>query len=225
MLRFTAVGQPGAGGFVGRHSELAALREALDDGVAGRGRLVLLVGEPGIGKTRLAEEIAGDARRRGADVLWGRAWEGDGAPALWPWVQVLRGWIESRDTDRLRAELGAAGGIVAHVVPELRERLPELVVPPVPEGEAGRFGLLDAIATALRRGARTRPLVLVLDDLHWADEPSLELLLLLTREVAAAPLLVVGTYRDTDVDRDDPKARVLGRVAREGASKIGRAHV
>src|SRR5262249_42148404 len=103
---------------------------------------------------------------------------------------------------------------------ELSERLPERVAPPLPEGEEGRFRLLDAVATVLRRAARSRPLVLVLDDLHWADEPSLELLHLLARDVVTAPILAIGTYRDTDVDRDDARARILGRLAREGASSV-----
>ncbi len=212
--------QPGAGEFVGRRSELAALREALDGALAGRGSLTLLVGEAGIGKTRLAEEVAAHARRAKAHVLWGRAWEGAGAPALWPWVQILRGWLESRDAEELRTELGATGGAVAHLVPELLERVPGLAVPPLPEGEAGRFRLLDVVVTLLARVARTRALVLVLDDLHWADEPSLELLHLLARRVAASPILVIATVRDTDIGRHDERARLLARLAREGASSL-----
>ncbi len=192
----------------------AALRGAL----AGHGSLFLVTGEPGIGKTRLSEELAGQARRAGARVLWGRVWEDDGAPALWPWVQILRGWIEDADLDGLRADLGAAAGVVAHLAPALLERMSDVVVPPLPEGEAGRFRLLDAVAGVLRRVARRRPLVLVLDDLHWADEPSLELLHLLANDVAETPLLIVGTYRDTDVDRGDARARLLGRIARQGVS-------
>src|SRR5262249_3539590 len=159
-------------------------------------------------------------RRAGAQVLWGRVWEGDGAPALWPWVQILRGWIEDAERDGLRTDVGVGGAVIAHVVPELQERLPDLAVPSLPEGEAGRFRLLDAVASVIRRAARRRPLVLVLDDLHWADEPSLELLHLLARDVAGAPILVVGTYRDTDVNRDDTRARLLGRLAREGVSTV-----
>jgi hypothetical protein len=213
------VQRPGAGAFVGRNAEILALRAALDDVLAGRGSLVLLVGEPGIGKTRLAEELSALARTAGAEVLWGRSWEGAGAPALWPWVQILRSAIASREPSRLRAELGGAGGTVAHVAPELLERLPDLVVPVLPAGEAGRFRLLDAVATVLRRAAGARPLVLVLDDLHWADEPSLELLHLLSRDPSGAPILIVGTYRDTDVDRDE-RGRLLGRIAREGTSNV-----
>jgi hypothetical protein len=215
-----SVNQPGTGEFVGRRSELAALREALDAALAGRGSLTVLVGEPGIGKTRLAEEIATHARRAKAHVLWGRAWEGGGAPALWPWVQILRGWLESRDPEELRAELGATGGAVAHLLPELLERVPGLAVPPLPEGEAGRFRLLDVVVSLLARVSRTRALVLVLDDLHWADAPSLELLNLLAGRVAAAPILVLATVRDTDVGRHDERSRLFARLAREGASNL-----
>jgi hypothetical protein len=173
-----------------------------------------------MGKTRLAEEVAAHARRAKADVLWGRAWEGAGAPALWPWVQILRSWIETREPGELRAELGANGGTIAHVVPELLERLPDLAVPALPEGEAGHFRLLDAVVSTLRRVSRNRALVLVLDDLHWADESSLELLHLVARQAAAAPILIIGTVRDTDVARNDARARIIGRLAREGASNV-----
>jgi hypothetical protein len=212
------VALPAASGFVGRRSELAALREALEGALAGRGSLVLLVGEPGMGKTRLAEEVAAHARRAKADVLWGRAWEGAGAPALWPWLQILRGWIEGREPEELRGELGTAGGAVAHIAPELLERLPDLAVPALPEGEAGRFRLLDVVASVLRRASRTRALVLVLDDLHWADESSLELLQLMARQAQAAPILILGTIREGEIGRGDARAGSLARLAREGAS-------
>ena len=130
--------------FVGRESEMNTLRGALEAALAGRGRLELLMGEPGIGKTRTLEELAAEARGRGAHVLTGRCYEGEGAPAFWPWVQVLRdacAGIEDRDLART---LGAEASDLAGLVPELCEHLTELTSPPVGTPEQARFRLFDA---------------------------------------------------------------------------------
>ena len=120
-----------AGGvFVGREPELAELRSAADEALAGRGRLVLISGEPGIGKTRTAEELATYAQVRGAKVHWGRCHEGEGAPAYWPWVQVIRSYVREADPVALAWEMGGGAADIARVVPELAERLGE----DVPEG-------------------------------------------------------------------------------------------
>ena len=107
--------------FVGRERELAELLEGLDDALAGHGRLFLLRGEPGIGKSRLADEVVVRARSRGAQVLVGRSWEAGGAPAYWPWVQALRAYIESATAEVLRSDLGGHGDYLAQLLPELRE--------------------------------------------------------------------------------------------------------
>ena len=202
------------GVFVGREQAMGELRAALEHALAGRGQLVFLVGEPGIGKTRTAEELGALANRRGARVHGGRCYEGDGPPAFWPWVQVLRGCV--RDVEpRLLGDLGPAAADIAELVPEIRQRLPRLpTVPPLPPEQA-RFRLFDGVATFLRIAARARPLVLVLDDLHWADKPSLLLLQFLAREIRDASILLVGTYRDVELRRGHPLAQVLGDLARE----------
>src|SRR6266481_4525903 len=112
--------------FVGRDREMALLRGGVDEAHAGRGRFVLLAGEPGIGKTRTAEEVATYARERGMQVLWGRCYEGEGAPAFWPWVQVLRAGSRRLNDDALKAALGSGGAELSQLVPELRQRLPEI---------------------------------------------------------------------------------------------------
>jgi DNA-binding SARP family transcriptional activator len=202
--------------FVGRKRELAALLGALGDALSGTGRLVVVGGEPGIGKSRLAEELAGRAASEGAEVLWGRCWEEGGAPPYWPWVQALRAGVRARDGRRLAAELGAGAPEVAELVPEARALLPELaVLPPSADAQHARFRLFDAIASFLRRAGRSRPLVLVLDDLNWADEGSLRLLEFVARELADAPVLLVGTYRDIGLSRGHPLARTLGELSRE----------
>ena len=159
------------GVFVGRERELAALLGALDDALSGRGRLVVVGGEPGIGKSRLAEELASRAADSGAEVLWGRCWEAGGAPPYWPWVQALRSCVRGRGPEQLRAELGTGAAEVAELVPDVRQQLPDLGVPSGrADPQQARFRLFDSIAGFLKNASRSRPLVLVLDDLNWADD-------------------------------------------------------
>jgi class 3 adenylate cyclase len=207
-----------SGVFVGREREMHDLVSALDDALVGRGHLVLLVGEPGIGKTRMAEQIATLARTRRTQVLWGRCYEGEGAPPFWPWLQALRSYVHERDADALRSELGTGAGAIAQLVTEVHDRLGPLEPPPQLEPEQARFRLFDAITTFLRGAAVARPIVLVLDDLHWADAPSLLLLQFLARELRDARILVVGTYRDVELGRRHPLAQALGELARERLS-------
>ncbi len=213
-------GWQATGVFVGRERELAELEGALDDALAGSGRLVLLAGEPGIGKTRLAEELMARARGHRAQVLVGRCWEAGGAPAYWPWVQSLRAYIRETEPATLRAQLGAGGPDLAQLLPELRELFPDLPEPPVIETEGARFRLFDAAAAFIKSIAATRPLVVVLDDLHAADAPSLLLLQFLARELSGSHLLVVGAYRDVDPTVRDPLATTLAEVAREPATHL-----
>jgi DNA-binding SARP family transcriptional activator len=217
--RRALIGARTTGVFVGRERELAELLAGLEDSLAGRGRLFLISGEPGIGKSRLADELANQAVRRGAQLLAGRSWEAGGAPAFWPWVQALRTLVRERDPERLRSELGARAPDLAQLLPELRELLPGLPEPLSPDSEGARFRLFDAVASLLRAAAETQPLLLVLDDLHAADEPSLLLLQFVTRELASSRLLVVGAYRDVDPTLADPLAAALTELAREPVTR------
>ena len=120
-----------AGGvFVGRQREMGELKAALEDALSGRGRMVTLVGEPGIGKTRTATELATYAGLRGAQVLWGRCYEDVGAPPYWPWVQVIRSYVREREPEQLRSEMGAGAADIAEIVSDVREQLPDLKPPP-----------------------------------------------------------------------------------------------
>ena len=122
-------GDAARGAFVGREEELEELLQGFADAAAGRGRLFLLVGEPGIGKSRLADEVLRHARAHRAEALAGRCWEGGGAPAYWPWMQSIREYVRTADTDTLRLQLGSGVADVAQIIPEVRERLPDTPEP------------------------------------------------------------------------------------------------
>jgi eukaryotic-like serine/threonine-protein kinase len=201
--------------FVDRSRERTALAARLTDTLAGQGGLLLISGEPGIGKTRLAEELAFEARKRGVATLWGRCWENAGAPAFWPWIQMLRQLVENRPPLALRAELGAGAAFIADIVPEVRQWLAEPAPPTHVVPEEARFHLFDAITRFLTNAAQFEPLLLVLDDVHWADTASLLLLQFLLQHLSQARLLLLGTYRDTEVGRGHPLAEVLPSFRRE----------
>jgi len=203
-----------AGVFVGREREVEELRRGLDDALSGRGRLLLLVGEPGIGKTRTASELCTYARLRGAQALIGRCYEGEGAPAYWPWVQAIRSYVEGCDAVELQSEMGPGAADIAQVVSAVHVKLPGLTAPPPIEPDQARFRLFDSITTFLKNASRRQPLVLLLDDLHWADKASLLLLQFLARDLAGARLLVLGTYRDVELGRQHPLAQTLAELAR-----------
>jgi tetratricopeptide (TPR) repeat protein len=217
-----AAGDParrqGSRAFVGRDWEAAELAAGLEEAVGGQGRLFLIAGEPGIGKTWLAEHLVGHAIQRGTRVLWGRCWEGGGAPPFWPWAQMIGTLAEDYDGAVLAAYLGAGAGSVAQVVPGLAERLGATPVLALVgrESAAARFSLFGAITGFFKHAAAAQPLLLVFDDLHAADDASLLLLQFLARDLRGARLLVVGTYRDVDASRPLGLGDALGQLVREG---------
>ena len=149
--------------FVGRQREFAELTAALDDALSSRGRLFMLVGEPGIGKTRTAQELASLAETRGAQVLWGRCYEEQGTPPYWPWVQAVRSYVQGASEEQLAAEMRPGAADIAEIVPEIRGKLPDLEAPPALEPEQARFRLFDSITTFLKNSAQTKPLMVVLE--------------------------------------------------------------
>ena len=193
--------------FVGREPELASLRHWLDRAVGGEGRLVLVRGEPGIGKTGIAEEVAAMARARGVAVLWGSAHEDEGGGPFRPWAEALAGWS------------GAGARQSPDVVPDLASLLPALEAGPAPDPDAARLRLFEATTAALVRVAGASGAVLVLDDLQWADRPSLLLLQHLARQVHRVPLLVLAIHRDVGLTRDSPLTDALGDLARQRATR------
>ena len=201
---------------MGRENELTELRAGLEDAIAGHGCCFLVIGEGGIGKTRLVEELAREAAGRSAVALWGRCWEGAGAPPYWPWVQVVRASLRAMG-ERIHGIVGAGAASLVHLVPEMRELLPELAAPSLSvQSEHARFYLFDAVATFFKRAAERTPVVLAFDDLQWADAPSLLLMQFLAHELRDARLLLLGTYREADVRDAAAVTEALGALARDG---------
>lgn len=203
------------GVFVGREPETLHLRLMFEQARKGNGGTALLVGEPGIGKTRMAEELLTYARMAGAQVLTGRCHEGEGAPAYWPWIQTIRSYVHDRPPKVLASEMGSGAGHIAQIVSDVRQALPETPSPASSDPESARFQLFDSVATFLRNAARHKPLVVFLDDVHWADKSSLLLLEFLSRQLSDAPMLVICTYRDIELGRQHPLALTLASIIRE----------
>ncbi|MCI0856932.1 MAG: protein kinase, partial [Chloroflexi bacterium] len=207
------------GVFVGREKEMERLRQALDATFAGRGGLVMLVGEPGIGKTRTTQELETYARVRGAQVLWGRTHEAAGAPAYWPWLQAgnqYAGMHADEVTELIGPQMppGAVSEL-SRIFPWLRDA-PDFVEPEeIDDPEVAQFKLFDAYTSYLRAIASHAPLVVALDDLHWADRPTLLLLQHVARELSRMRVLIVANYRDTDITRQSALSETLAALNRE----------
>lgn len=221
--RASRPGQPQtiAEAFVGRTRELEELRAGLPDIERNRGRFFLICGEPGVGKTRLVERLADEAAAGGILVHWGRCWEGGGAPAFWPWLQILRHCLRDVDETWLRR---AIDGRRRH---DLAQILPEVEADGAPavrnlgdgETETARFQLHDAVATFLKAQARERMRLLVLEDVHAGDIPTLRLLHFVTHNLFDAPLSVVATYREAELLSQPALAERFGDLG-YGAHKI-----
>ncbi|MBV9169924.1 MAG: AAA family ATPase, partial [Chloroflexi bacterium] len=202
-------------GFVGRQAELDLLASRLGEARAGRGGIVIVNGEPGIGKTRLAERFAGSTELSGALVLCATWHEGEASLAYGPLAEALGTYAATIQPERLRQLLGAAASPLAELVPRVRAALPEIPVAAPIGSDAARLRLYDAVTQFLLSLACDSTLVLVLDDLQWADHDSLALLRHFARFVARARILMLGTYRDVEVDRAHPLAETLAIIRHE----------
>ena len=200
---------------VGRSAELASLKAAVESSVRGRGSLVLVVGEAGMGKSRLVEEATVYARLRGAEVLVGHCYETEAARPYLPFVEAIRSYVTTQTTEVLRRELSGGASDVAKLVSEIRTRLPEVPPPPARSDEEERYRLFESVSSFLTNATHAHPIVLVLDDLHFADVPTLRLLQHLTRHLDGSGLLVVGIYEEGPLTGRHPLAQVLAELRRE----------
>jgi tetratricopeptide (TPR) repeat protein len=200
--------------FVGREAELRQLQSAFDAATSGQGSLTMVVGEPGIGKTALCEQLATYVALRGGQALVGHCYE-EGSLSLpyLAFVEALRAYAQACDVSRLREELGSGAPDVARIVSEIRERLR---IEPRPKGDPGeeRYRLLQAVSDFLGSAAAAKPLLIVLEDLHSADGGTLEMLEHVARNLGDKRLLLVGTYRDIEVDRTHPLSASLAELRR-----------
>jgi predicted ATPase len=177
-----------ATGYVGRERELEVLRSILEQSVHCRGGIVMLAGAPGVCKTRTAQELASYAEKLLAKVLWGSCYEEEGAPSYWPWVQPIRSYIEQTSQEQLLREMGLGAAALGEVFSEIRQEFPDLAPLTELEPEQARFRLFESITTFLKNSARSQPLLLVLDDLHWSDRSSLLLLEFIAHRIHSLPL-------------------------------------
>jgi class 3 adenylate cyclase/tetratricopeptide (TPR) repeat protein len=206
--------------YVGRVAERERLTELWGQAQEGSLRLVLTAGEAGVGKTRLSTHLALEAHEVGATVLYGRCDEDLGVPYQ-PWVQALGHLVKEAPQRLLDAHVERFGGDLARLVPTLRDRVPELPSPRESDPETERYLLYAAAAGLLEEAGKQEPVLLILDDLHWADSPTLSLLRHVVTAGSSMAVMVVGTYRDSDLSRDHPLTALLADLHREqGVERI-----
>jgi len=200
--------------FVGREAEVRQLHSAFDSTLSGEGSLVMVVGEPGIGKTTICDQLATYVTLRGGKTLRGNCYE-EGSPSLpyLPFVEAMRSYVLERDSDELKRELGSGATDVARIVSEVRDRVE--VEPREPgDAEQDRYRLLQSVTDFLRNASSVQPLLIILEDLHDADRGTLDMLAHVARSQSGARLMIVGTYRDVEVDRSHPLSGTLADLRR-----------
>ncbi|WP_156766865.1 BTAD domain-containing putative transcriptional regulator, partial [Mycobacterium sp. E796] len=205
----------GPGPFVGRGQELERLFSAWQTALAGGTNAMLIAGEPGVGKTRLAGEWSRQAYDQGALVIYGRCDEDLGAPYQ-PFAEALRSLVPCLGSSRLRELRGVEA--LLPLVPGLSDVLPDLAAPTRADPDTERYALFDAVVALLGVASASAPVVLILDDLHWAAKPTLLLLRHLLRFGDRARVQIIGTYRGTDLDRSHPLSAMLADLHRDGTA-------
>jgi class 3 adenylate cyclase/tetratricopeptide (TPR) repeat protein len=201
--------------FVGRESERADLRRYLDAARGGHGALVMIGGEPGVGKTRITEELVAEARRHGFLTLTGHCYEMEGAPPYIPFVEIIESAVHIVEPDALLNALGNSAPEVAKLMPELRERFPDIGEPPQLPPEQERRRMFNGVLNFITRAGQAQPLLLIFEDLHWTDESTMLLLQHIVQQLHEMPVLVVGTYRDTELDVARSLAKALEDLLRQ----------
>jgi predicted ATPase/class 3 adenylate cyclase len=201
--------------FVGRDGEVGRLGQLWEEAAAGARWVALLAGEPGVGKTRLIAELAGAVHAEGATVLAGRCDEDMGVPYQ-PFVEAIRHFVDHTQVGDLPRSLGRYGGELVRLVPDLVDRVEGLPPPLRSDPETERYRLFDAVGAWLTGLSAQQPVLLVIDDLQWAAKPTLLLLRHVVRSTELKRILILGAYRDTELDHDHPLVEVLADLRRQG---------
>ena len=203
--------------YVGRAEERALLRQAVDRALGGVGGVALIAGEAGLGKTRLVDEIAVEARARGMFVVRGQCYDMEGAPPYVPFVETIEYGLNIVPRNNFRAAMGEAGPEIARFVPKVRIAFPDLPPPVALPTDQARHYMFESVCDFFERSAAIQPMLMVLEDLHWADESTTQLLESVARRVERAAWLVLGTYRDVDLAPRDPFMRGIEHLSRLAA--------
>ena len=198
--------------FVDRQAELALISRRLDEARAGQGSFIAISGEPGIGKTRLAQAAASVGRKKGFTVFWGQCHDGQYIPPYWPWKQILRDLLNllpSRSSHQGKAIAGALSEIVSDVSqPPAGQKAETKLM-----GDAARLAILESVTALLRLASEKRPLLLVLDNLHCADVPSLQLLQIVSQEMSGYRLVIIGSHRESPAEAGSTLRETIGSLA------------
>jgi predicted ATPase len=206
--------RPGRGPLVGRNREFAILADALAEADERRAGVVLLTGEPGIGKTRLLGEFPPPGLADGALVLRGGASEAEGMPPYLPFIEALEGYIATAKVERLSEDLGPNAGHLARLLPGIEGRLGSIEAPTTLAPEQERLRLYEAVAALLRGIAARATLVLALDDLQWADASTCDLLVHVVRRLRSEPLVALGAYRAGEAEGNPALVRARAELNR-----------
>jgi len=201
--------------FVGRETERSALRRILERVIGGEGRVAMIGGALGVGKTRIAAEFAAEASARGFVTLVGSCYDRENSLPFNPFVEILESAMaQSTSQDAFRAALGNDAGEMARLMPQLRRLFPDIPPPLELSPEQSRRILFHAVVELLGRSAASGPILLLFEDLHWADEGTLSLLNHIARSISKVPVLILGTFRDNEIDSAGPLARTLDELLR-----------
>src|SRR5262245_10349453 len=200
--------------YVGRSEERATLRRLVERAMAGSGSVALIAGEAGLGKTRLVDEIALEARARGMFVVRGQCHDMEGAPPYLPFVEAIEYGLTVSARDVFRAAMGEAGPEIARFVPKVRVAFPDLPPPLALPTDQARHYMFESVCDFFARAAAIQPLLIVLEDLHWADESTTQMLQSVARRADRSALLVIGTYRDVDLVPGHPMMRAIEHLSR-----------
>ncbi len=200
--------------FVGREAECAALRRHLDPASRGEPRVIMIGGEAGVGKTRLARQVAAEASHKGFLVLAGGCYDREDPVPFSPLVEMIEALAQGAEPAALREMLGEDAAEVARLMPHLRRLFSDIPPPQELSPEQSRQALFAAVSGLLARAAGNRPVLLLFEDLHWADEGALSLLSYLARGTSGLPMIIVGTYRDSELDPAGTLAKTLDEFIR-----------